>query len=64
MNSSVRQKLLPPNTEPSETRREKLRRIRDQVSEGHYSKHDVMRNIAEALIMNPEPFESLNEKEG
>ena len=64
MNSSVRQKLLPPNSEPVETRREKLRRIRDQASEGHYSKDDVMKDIADALIMNPEPFENLNEKEG
>ena len=64
MNSSVRQKLLPPNTEPSETRHEKLQRIQGQVKDGYYSKRDVMKDIADALIMNPEPFENLSEKEG
>jgi len=40
-----------------------LRRIREQVSEGFYSRTDVLKDVADALIMNPEPFENLNEKE-
>ena len=66
MNSSVRTKPLPPGTdgEPAETRKEKLSRIRSQVSKGYYSKDDVMKEVADALLMNPAAFENLSEKEG
>lgn len=65
MNSSVRLKPLPPDPDgrPRETRQEKLRRIREQVSQGFYTKDEVLRDVADALMMNPAPFESLNEKE-
>ena len=64
MNSSVRFKPLPPGSdEPKETRAEKLRRVREQVKNGYYSERDVMKDVADALIMNPTPFEVLNEKE-
>ena len=62
MNSSVRIKPLPPGEE-AEDRTEKLRRIKEQMSEGFYSRTDVLKDVADALIMNPEPFENLNEKE-
>jgi hypothetical protein len=61
MNSSVRTKQLPPGEEV-EDRTEKLKRIREQVNSGYYSRTDVMKDVADALIMNPEPFESLNDK--
>ncbi|MFT5367653.1 MAG: hypothetical protein ACI8V2_002614 [Candidatus Latescibacterota bacterium] len=61
MNSSVRIKTLPPG-EVLEDRVEKLKRIRDQVNSGYYSRDDVMKDVADALLMNPEPFENLNEK--
>lgn len=66
MNSSVRAKPLPADADgqPAETRREKLSRIRSQVSSGYYQREDVLRDIADALLMNPAPFENLNEKEG
>ena len=66
MNSSVRTKPLQPGTdgETAETRKEKLSRIRSQVSKGYYSKDDVMKDVADALLMNPAAFENLNEKEG
>ena len=65
MNSSVRAQPLPPDPDgqPVESRREKLSRIRSQVSSGYYKRDDVMRDIADALLMNPAPFENLNEKE-
>ena len=64
MNSSVRFKPLPPGSdEPKETRAEKLRRVREQVKNGYYSERDVMKDVADALIMNPTPFEFLNDKE-
>jgi hypothetical protein len=65
MNSSVRAKPLPPDPDgqPAETRREKLSRIRSQVSSGYYKREEVLRDIADALLMNPAPFENLNEKE-
>ncbi|MDP6779605.1 MAG: hypothetical protein QGI83_22815 [Candidatus Latescibacteria bacterium] len=65
MNSSVRLKPLPPDPDgqPRETRQEKLRRIREQVSQGFYAKDEVLRDVADALMMNPTPFENLNEKE-
>ena len=65
MNSSVRAKPLPPHRdgELAETREEKLRRIRSQVSKGYYSRQDVLKDVADALMMNPEPFENLNEKD-
>ena len=64
MNSSVRVKPLPPDEDgqPAESREEKLRRIRSQVSEGFYSRHEVLRDVADALIMNPAAFENLNER--
>lgn len=61
MNSSTRLKPLPPGEE-GESRNEKLRRIREQVGSGFYSRADVLRDVADALLMNPEPFENLNEK--
>ena len=61
MNSSVRTKPLPPGEEV-EDREEKLKRIRNQVNSGYYSRGDVLKDVADALLMNPEPFESLNEK--
>lgn len=61
MNSSVRTKPLPPG-EDVEDRNEKIKRIREQVSSGYYSRGDVLKDVADALLMNPEPFESLNEK--
>lgn len=61
MNSSVRTKPLPPGEE-IEDRNEKIKRIREQVSSGYYSRGDVLKDVADALLMNPEPFESLNEK--
>jgi hypothetical protein len=33
------------------------------MSEGFYSRTDVLKDVADALIMNQEPFENLNEKE-
>ncbi len=64
MNSSVRGQPLPPRVdEPTETRAEKLKRVREQVREGYYANRDVLRDVADALIMNPAPFEALNEKE-
>ncbi len=65
MNSSVRLKPLPPDPDgrPQETRQEKLRRIREQVNKGFYGKDEVLRDVADALMMNPAPFENLNEKE-
>ncbi len=62
MNSSVRLKPLPPGEE-GEDRNEKIRRIREQMTSGFYSRTDVLRDVADALLMNPEPFENLNEKE-
>ena len=62
MNSSVRIKPLPPGEE-GEDRAEKLRRIKEQMGDGYYSRNDVLKDVADALIMNPEPFENLNEKE-
>ena len=61
MNSSVRFKALPPD-EDAESREDKLKRIRAQVSEGYYSRRDVLKDVADALLMNPEPFENLVEK--
>ncbi len=56
MNSSVRFKPLPPGPEePKETRAEKLRRVREQVENGHYADRDVLKDVADALIMNPAP---------
>jgi len=52
-----------PDGQPAETRREKLSRIRNQVSSGFYARDEVLRDIADALLMNPAPFENLNEKE-
>ncbi len=65
MNSSVRAKPLPPDYdgELRESRQEKLRRIREQVDKGFYSKTEVLKDVADALIMNPAAFENLNEKE-
>ncbi len=64
MNSSVRFNKLPAGTkEPKETRAEKLRRVREQVKSGYYANRDVLKDVADALIMNPAPFEALNEKE-
>ena len=65
MNSSVRARPHPvdPDGQPAETRREKLSRIRNQVSSGFYARDEVLRDIADALLMNPAPFENLNEKE-
>ena len=64
MNSSVRFKPLPAGSEePKETRAEKLRRVREQVKNGYYAERDVLKDVADALIMNPAPFEALNEKE-
>ncbi|MDA0748860.1 MAG: hypothetical protein O2954_20270 [bacterium] len=65
MNSSVRFKPLPPTEDgkPSETRQEKLRRIQAQVNKGFYTQEDVLRDVADALLMNPSAFENLNEKE-
>ncbi len=64
MNSSVRFKPLPQGSEePKETRAEKLRRVREQVKNGYYANRDVLKDVADALIMNPAPFEALNEKE-
>ena len=48
--------------EPEETRAEKLKRVRQQVQNGHYASKDVLKEVADALIMNPAPFEALNEK--
>jgi len=62
MNSSVRIKPLPPGEEV-EDRTEKLRRIKEQMGSGYYSRTDVLKDVADALIMNPEPFENLNEKD-
>jgi hypothetical protein len=62
MNSSVRLKPLPPGEE-GEDRKEKIQRIREQVTSGFYSRTDVLRDVADALLMNPEPFENLNEKD-
>ena len=42
---------------------EKLRRVSEQVKNGYYAERDVLRDVADALIMNPAPFEALNEKE-
>ena len=66
MNSSVRTKPLAPdaNGQPAETRQEKLRRIRTQVKKGFYSHNDVLKDVADALLMNPAAFENLSEKEG
>ena len=64
MNSSVRFKPLPPGREePKETRAEKLRRVREQVKNGYYAERDVLKDVADALIENPAPFEALNGKE-
>ena len=64
MNSSVRFKPLPNGSdEPKETRAEKLRRVKEQVQNGYYAERDVLKDVADALIMNPAPFEALNEKE-
>ncbi len=64
MNSSVRFKPLPHGSEgPKETRAEKLLRVREQVKNGYYANRDVLKDVADALIMNPAPFEALNEKE-
>ena len=66
MNSSVRAKPLPPSADgqPAETRQEKLRRVREQVVNGYYKKTEVLKDVADALLMNPEPFENLSEKQG
>ena len=61
MNSSVRVKPLSPGEE-TESREEKIQRIRGQVSSGYYSREDVLKDVADALLMNPEPFENLTEK--
>lgn len=64
MNSSVRFKPLPPaDGETAETRAEKLRRIRTQVARGFYTREEVLRDVADALLMNPAAFENLNEKQ-
>jgi hypothetical protein len=64
MNSSVRFKSLPPSSEePKESRAEKLSRVREQVKNGYYADREVLKDVADALIMNPAPFEALNEKE-
>jgi hypothetical protein len=64
MNSSVRFTPLPLGTdEPKESRAEKLRRVREQVQNGYYADKEVLKDVADALIMNPAPFEALNEKE-
>lgn len=64
MNSSKRAKPLPPGMdEPEETRTEKVKRVRQQVLNGYYASRDVLKDVADALIMNPAPFEALNEKE-
>jgi hypothetical protein len=64
MNSSVRFTPLPPGSdEPKESRAEKLRRVREQVQNGYYADKEVLKDVADALIMNPAPFEALNEKE-
>ena len=48
--------------EETESRDEKIQRIRGQVSSGYYSRTDVLKDVADALLMNPEPFENLTEK--
>jgi len=64
MNSSVRFVPLPPGTEePKESRAEKLRRVREQVQNGYYADREVLKDVADSLIMNSAPFEALNEKE-
>ena len=57
---------MPPDEDgqPRESRADKILRIREQVTEGYYGKNDVMRDVADALLMNPIAFENLNEKEG
>ena len=64
MNSSVRPKpsLINGNDEPNETRKEKLKRIQAQVSKGFYFRSGILLDVADALLMNPDAFESLNEK--
>ena len=64
MNSSVRIKPTPADQDgqPGESRVQKLRRIRSQVKDGYYSRGDVLKDVADALMMNPEPFENLNDK--
>lgn len=65
MNSSVRIKpqVSDGNGQAAESREEKLRRVRQQVNNGFYSRHEVLKDVADALLMNPVPFENLNEKE-
>jgi len=65
MNSSVRNipHVSGDAEHPEETREEKIQRIRSQVTRGFYTKHEVLRDVADALLMNPAPFENLNEKE-
>ena len=64
MNSSVRFKPLPgTDGETAETRAEKLHRIRTQVAKGFYTREEVLRDVADALLMNPAAFENLNEKQ-
>ena len=63
MNSSVRTKLPPGIIENGESRADKLKRIQAQVKDGFYASREVMRDVADALLMNPAPFEALNEKE-
>lgn len=64
MNSSIRIKPLPSNMEgqPRESQKEKIQRIRSQVKEGFYSQNEILRDIADALIMNPTVFENLNQR--
>ena len=64
MNSSVRPKpsLINGNGEPNETRKEKLLRIQAQVSKGFYFRSEILLDVADALLMNPDAFENLNEK--
>ena len=46
-----------------ESRQEKLRRVREQVLNGFYTRTEVLKDVADALLMNPEPFENLNQKQ-
>jgi hypothetical protein len=45
--------------DPEENREERIARIRARVKTGFYTRADVMRDVADALLYDPSAFENL-----
>jgi hypothetical protein len=45
--------------DPEENREERIARIRARVKTGFYTRADVMRDVADALLYDPSAFDNL-----